>query len=273
MAGQGKPLDTGKFYQTSALFEQKRKALAPDVVRHLARDIVLRVSNMRHAVRPGPDAPVAVARIATFCDLLMQPSPDRALDFVRGLQAEGVSHEAILHAYLAEAARMLGTRWEADQASFLQVTVGASHIFALMRAIAPVPGAKRAEGGHGRNALFAVVPGETHTLGARMAAETFRDAGWSIDLQVGMDHDALLAHIEEMRPGVIGLSMSTEQRLADLVRLVVALRLVCPVSIIGVAPPLELTDEAVRQVVDVDVIFRDARVAVRDLMWLLQMKA
>lgn len=255
------------------MFEQKRQALAHDVVKNLARDIVLRVSNMRHAIRPHADVRVAEDSIARFCDLLVRPSSDEALDFVRRLQADGVSHEAILYTYLAEAARMLGARWEADRASFLEVTIGTSNLYALMRAISPAADARNSEGAYGRNALFAVVPGETHTLGARMAAETFRKVGWSIDLKIGTDHDTLVAHAEKTRPGVIGLSMSTKERLADLVRLVVALRFVCPASIIGVAPALDMKDADIRQVVDVDVVFRDARTAVHDLMWLMQIKA
>lgn len=43
-----------------------------------------------------------------------------------------------------------------------------------------------------RSALFATVPGETHTLGITMAADLFWDHGRRIDLRTGLDHDALI---------------------------------------------------------------------------------
>jgi methanogenic corrinoid protein MtbC1 len=129
------------------------------------------------------------------------------------------------------------------------------------------------EGVRGRRALFAVVPDETHTFGARLAAETFREAGWSIDLKVGIDHEGLVDHVQRTEPNIIGLSLSTEAGLPNLVRLVVALRLVRPQAIIGVAPALSMEDSAIQAVTDTDIIFRDARQAVRDLDWMLQLRS
>jgi hypothetical protein len=87
----------------------------------------------------------------------------------------------------------------------------------------------------------------------------FRSDGWDVDLRTGCDHDALVAEAERLRPPVIGLSLSSEDRLAALARLVVALRLVVGGSIIAVAPPATMDDAAVAAVIDTDLVIRDAK--------------
>lgn len=273
MAGQGDALDIGVFVRTSGLFQEKRRALTGDGVRDLARDIVRRVSNMKHVAKDGPVHPVTAERVAELCTLLVQPSSAAALEFIRARQAEGATHQALLHGYLAATARMLGDRWEADEISFVDVINGSGHLYALLRAVHATADPKRAEGAGGRRALFALVPGEAHTFGPRLAAETFREAGWSIDLKIGADHDEIVDHAQRTEPNIIGLSLSTEESLPSLVRLAVALRLVRPLAIIGVAPALSMPDAAISGVADIDIIFRDARTAVRELDWMLQIRA
>lgn len=273
MTGQDEPLDIGAFVGTSALFQKKRMALGGDEFQVLARDILRRVSSMKHVGKLGPGDVVSGERIREFCILLTQPAPTAALDFIRMRKAEGVDHEAILHGYLAGAARILGERWEADELSFMDVIHASGHLYALLRALQPMSDPRRKEGSGGRHALFAVVPGETHTFGARIAAETFREAGWSIELKVDLDHDALVDHVQRTEPNIIGLSLSTQDSLPSLVRLAVALRLIRPRAIIGVAPALSMGDTAIQSVADVDLIFRDARQAVRDLDWSLKIRS
>lgn len=123
-----------------------------------------------------------------------------------------------------------------------------------------------------RSALFATVPGEDHAIGITIAADLFRDAGWEIDLQIATDHDGLIAHIERTRPSIIGLSLSTERRLEDLVRLVVALRIVMPDVVIGVAPAAPIDPGRVGSLVDLDLLFRDVPTACADLDRLIRLR-
>lgn len=273
MAERGAPIDLGVFARTSTLFEEKRRALSVDLIQNLARDIVRRVSNMPHLPKAVAAGPVSEESVARFCHLLIRPSSAAALEFLEARVAEGVDHQVILHVYLAEAARVLGEQWETDQISFVDVIHGTGHLYAILRAVQARAGVGRSEGVQGRRALFAAVPEETHTFGVRLAAETFREAGWSIELKVGVDHEVLVDHVQRTEPDIIGLSLSTEERLPTLVRLVVALRLVRPQAIIGVAPALNMEDGAIRAVTDIDIIFRDARQAVRDLEWMLQLRS
>lgn len=273
MAERSAPIDLGVFARTSTLFEEKRRALSVDLIQNLARDIVRRVSNMQHVPKAVAAGPVSEERVASFCHLLVRPSSAAALEFLEARVAEGVDHQVILHVYLAEAARVLGEQWETDKISFVDVIHGTGHLYAILRAVQARAGVGRTEGVQGRRALFAAVPDETHTFGVRLAAETFREAGWSIELKVGVDHEVLVDHVQRTEPDIIGLSLSTEERLPNLVHLVVALRLVRPQAIIGVAPALNMDDAAIQAVTDIDIIFRDARQAVRDLEWMLQLRS
>ena len=121
-------------------------------------------------------------------------------------------------------------------------------------------------------ALFATVPGEDHGIGITLAANLFRDAGWEIDLKTGLDQDDLLAHVERTHPHVIGLSLNSERCLDALVRLVVALRLLAPRALIGVAPPEDMAGTRLRQLVDIDLVFGDAVSALSELDRLMELR-
>ena len=47
------------------------------------------------------------------------------------------------------------------------------------------------------------MPGEAHGLGITVAADLFRDAGWSIDLQIGADHDANMKAIPRKQRAMV----------------------------------------------------------------------
>lgn len=273
MTNQIGPVDAGTFMRTSSLFDRKKQVLPSQAIRDLAKDIVHRVSTLNHSRRKDVTEAIPEAHIAAFCDILVNPSSDKALAFILHLQEQGLEHSVIRNCYLAGAARLLGDRWDADEISLLEVIQGTGHLYSLLRALRLDAGPEAASRLRRRSALFALVPGETHRFGIQLATETFRDAGWNIDLQVGLHHDDLILHAVRTQPTIIGLSLSAEERLADLVRLVVALRLERPGAIIGVAPAMNMEDSVLRSVVDIDLVFRDAGSAEQDLDWMLRLNA
>lgn len=262
MNDQSASIDPQVFARTAHLFEAKRRVLPAEVLEGFARQVVSRVAETVAARVPADRAPISPERVAAFCDLLLQPDQQRqALAFITARRDEGATIEDVYLGYIGGAARLLGKRWEEDELTPLQVTIGAGTLYALMRAlrgslISNQPLDAR------RAALFASVPGEQHGVGVTVAADLFREAGWDIDLQLGLDQSRLLAHVTRTLPRVVGLSLSTGERVPELVQAVVGLRLVVPDAIIGVAPGGDLTATDVQRIADVDMIFDDAPSAI-----------
>lgn len=266
-------LDADIFARTTSLFAAKRDFFGPGAVEALAGDIVHRLAQAwpHEALFEKPE--IDTDSLAAFCDVLIQSDPKAALRFIEDRRADGVSRQGVYLGYITGAARLLGEGWDSNRFSFLQVTYGTGHLYALMRALrAEGPTTRPAFDGK-RSALFATVPGEDHGIGITVAADMFREVGWEIDLRIDTDHDALIAHVERTRPQIIGLSLSTAQRLDALVRLVVALRIVVPHAIIGVAPSSDVDADQLHALVDVDVVFHDAQTACTELDRLIELRS
>ncbi|MFN6977733.1 MAG: B12-binding domain-containing protein [Gemmobacter sp.] len=261
MSSQDVSFDPAVFARTASRFAVKRDCFASETVAALAADVIRRLATVtaRHA---RDDAPaISAESLAAFCDVLIEPEPGAAMRFIRDRRAEGLTRQDVYLGYIGAAARRLGEGWDEDRLSILDVTIGTGHLYALMRALrAERPAAPMAFNAR-RCALFATVPGEDHGIGITIAADLFREAGWDIDLRIGTEHDSLVAHVERTAPQIIGMSLSSEGRLEALVRLVVALRLVAPEAIVGVAPWHGLDAQRLHDLVDIDLVFGDARSA------------
>ncbi|MDG3041738.1 cobalamin B12-binding domain-containing protein [Roseicyclus marinus] len=273
MAEDAQSFDPDLFLSAADIFARKGRTLPIHAVKGFATEVVQRILSMDARAEFVDDAKVSAKRLGAFCDTLLQPLPEKALAFVAALEAEGVTPDVIRYGYIAGAARLLGDRWDRNKVDFTEVAIATGRLYALIRAVKPDHQEHHGVHRGTRSALFASVPGETHTLGITLAADTFRNHGWDIDLRVSEDHDSLVRLVQHARPAVIGLSLSTRGRLADLIRLVLALRIVVPRAIIGVAPALEMSDTEITDIVDIDLVFRDARTALADLDRLLRLRA
>ena len=261
------PLDPEVFARASALFDSKLKVLPAHLVEGFARQIVARMASAPALTAQIDETGIPPEDVEDFCDLLLSSAQaEAALAFIRARRAQGVSQRGIYLGFVAEAARLLGERFERDELTPLDVTMAAGNLYALLRALqrpAQVAGEQR------RAALFATVPGEEHGIGITVAAHMFREAGWDIDLKIGLAEAELVDHVERMQPKVIGLSLSTRLRLPDLLHLLMVLRIVAPRAVIGVAPGGDLAAADLEGLADVDLFFADAATALRDLDGLL----
>ncbi|MEL7116153.1 MAG: cobalamin-dependent protein, partial [Pseudomonadota bacterium] len=174
----------------------------------------------RREIVGGPLVPDEVEKLAKA---LVGSDPDAGFLMIEDMRDAGTSLEDIYLVYLAAAAQRLGDWWQTSQVSFAQVTIGTSRIYGILRGLDDIR--RTAQRRADRSAVFATVPGETHTLGISMAADLFRNRGWKIDLLLGLSHDELLEKVEHTSHLIIGLSASSEQVLAALARLVVAIRI------------------------------------------------
>lgn len=191
----------------------------------LAREVIRRVVSKADTIVVEPDA-IDADELEKLAHALIDQDDGAALRIIMELRTDGKGAEVIYLAHLAAAARLLGVWWEEDRVRFSQVTLATGRIFAIMRSMRhlfePVALVE------GKSALFASVPGEDHTLGVRMAADLFRKEGWDITVKTGLDHDALVAQIEQTPARILGLSMSGQHSFEALSRLVLAVRISAP---------------------------------------------
>jgi len=253
-------------YQASfSIFSNKRANLPLERVNALADEVIRRLVEVAPSERLVDQMVLSSDTLSDFCDLLLQSDPDASWRFINRLKQDGVSSEVVRYELIARAARDLGARWDRSEVRFVDVTIATGKLYALVRSLSVNSKTSNTKERKERHALFAAVPGETHTLGISLASDTFREAGWQIDLRVGYTHEDIVKHAAAIQPTVIGLSLSTTANIPELIRLVVGLRIALPSTILGVAPARDMEDKDILKIVDVDLIFRDARKALRDL--------
>ena len=220
------------YRKSQANIRRLSEILPEELVENLAREVILRVASKERSLDHVPQA-ATQEDVKALCFAFVSDDEDAAAQIISDLRAVGVRPEDIYLKRLAAAARLLGEMWVNDEMSFAQVTVGTGRMFAIMRSMRhlfePTVLAQN------KTAIFAAVPGEDHTLGVHMAADMFRKDGWDISLKVGMDHEQLVAEIEQAPTSIVGLSISGEHSIQALSRLVVALHIACPHAILVVS--------------------------------------
>ncbi|TCP21462.1 cobalamin B12-binding domain-containing protein [Rhodovulum adriaticum] len=198
--------------------------LPHDTLHDVAQAALRRVAAavVHPAATPAPPLP----EMGALCTALCAPGIDAARAMIDDLRARGVPDGDILHSHLPAAARMLGEQWENDEISFVVVAQAVGRLQRLvhhLRRDPPRPG----RGGN-RQALFATLPGETHTLGVVIAADSLRQNGWDIDLSLGESQDALLDQLAEQDHALLGLSIGSARTARSLAALLPDLRAAAP---------------------------------------------
>lgn len=229
-------------------------------VEGLAREVIRRLSERE--AESSVEAP-SENQIEHLCHALLSEDANAGAAFIQDARTVGASIEAVYLKYLAGAARMLGMWWDEDFVSFAEVTLGTSRMYAIMRALRYEIRVPTVAGPP--TAIFASVPGETHTLGVRMAADLFRMDGWKIDLKIAESHDALVTSIVESETRLIGLSAGGAHSLQALSQLIIALRIRVPTARVFVSGQAIEEAASAIELIDVDGVADDIDTA-KELM-------
>lgn len=217
----------GLYDKTRAEVSTLKARLPQSDLSDIVQEVLNRVKNQPQLNRQSLDQP-SRAKVERLCYALISDDGQEGQRFIESVYEDGASLDAIYLCYLAEAARILGEWWETDDASFYEVAIGSSRIYAIMRSLSYlfVPKTQAVT----KTAIFATIPGETHTLGAQMAADLFGKEGWDIQLIMGKDHDSLVSEIGQSNCRIIGLSAAGAHSAVPLARLIVALRVSNPAA-------------------------------------------
>ena len=259
-----KAFDRSEYKKADRQFRLVEEKLPQVAVTALAREVVRRLAFRMPRTVKKEDLPTATD-IDLLCGALLSKSDDAADSFILAARRDGVRIEAIYLGYVAGAARRLGEMWDNDEISFIDVTLACGKLYRIIRGLRHVlaPGilGDRDEW----PAMFALVPGETHTLGIEIATDIFRREGWDVDMMIGLDHDMLVEQSDRRNYNAIVLVANSDGMLEPLTRLVLALRISHPLSHIVVAGNILIHHADIIDMVGADAVMKDIETAVTTL--------
>ncbi len=162
--------------------------------------------------------------VAQLVGHVLRDDDQAVFDCVDTMIARGVPLERIFLGLLGPTARRLGEMWEADTCSFTEVTLGLIRLQQVLRRYAPRFNDGGAGGDPTRRVLLNALPGEQHTFGLFMLAEFFRRAGWDVDERPLGSAREIAAVVGDQWYALIGLSVSSDNRLNELANLILDVR-------------------------------------------------
>lgn len=168
--------------------------------------------------------PMDPADIARFAERSVELEAAELLAEVETLLAGGMSVESALLDLLAPAARSLGSFWESDRCSFVDVTMGlwrlqeiAHEMGSRLLPVAPLSGGAR-------RVLLGLMPGEQHRFGLQLVGDFFIRAGWETVVRHEGDLEELCLDVEATAFDLVGLTVNQDRQVEQLPGLIDSLR-------------------------------------------------
>ncbi|MEJ8560299.1 cobalamin-binding protein [Yoonia sp. GPGPB17] len=262
--------DRSEYRKADRQFRAAERELPHDAVSALAREVVRRLAFRMPRTVNKEDLPTATD-IDLLCAALLSEKRDSAADqFILAARRDGVPVDAIYLGYVAGAARRLGQMWDNDEISFIDVTLACGKLYRIIRGLRHViaPGilAERDEW----PAMFALVPGETHTLGIEIATDVFRREGWDVDMMVGLGHEMLVDQSDQRNYRAIVLVANSDDMIESLTRLVLAIRISHPLAHLVVAGNILDHHPDILELVGADAMIKDIETAVSALRHVIE---
>ncbi len=144
--------------------------------------------------------------------------------YLEKLQAGGMSVEEILSDVLGPTARYLGTLWESDRRSYVDVTFGLSRLQQLLRIYGPNLELAWEPNGEGMRMLLSTMPGDQHSFGLSVVEEFFRCSGWDVQIEMPKLDVELMSVIRHDWFDVLGLSACADRPMAAIAALLPLIR-------------------------------------------------
>jgi methanogenic corrinoid protein MtbC1 len=162
-------------------------------------------------------------RIVEFVALLFDEESDECTRMVDAFAEENGDPQFVADALFAPAARLIGENWCGDECDFMKVTIALSRMQRLFRQlVSDFPPPVRAD--ISRCVLLAPASGEQHLFGLSIVDDAFRRAGWEVDC-CGFGEEAEVFRLVTVNHyQIIGLSVSVDRHLPDIVATVQKLR-------------------------------------------------
>jgi methylmalonyl-CoA mutase cobalamin-binding domain/chain len=169
-----------------------------------------------------PDPPVASRLEPSDHDRFLEVvrfEPESAVRQIVGEFLErGVPRPVVFVELLGTAARRLGELWTRDECTFADVTIGLCRLHAVLREESTLfdsgRGAALADRSSApRRILLATADGDQHILGTVIVAEFFRQAGWHVTCEPGMEPEGIAKLLAKRSYDILGLSITRTARI------------------------------------------------------------
>jgi MerR family transcriptional regulator, light-induced transcriptional regulator len=196
--------------------DRLRRALERVVKREVIPQLILADKGALNAEPVAAERNATAEEVDAFQVLVIHRNASDCVAFVDALKSGGLSLRSIYLGLFAPVAKQLGTKWDNDELSFVDVTLAMNKLQSLVHDFAepsdipdPLDAAHRI--------VLASSPDEQHALGMLIVSELFRMKGWDVSggpgLAVGKD---LRAMVSDNWYGVVGLSAGTEEKARQL---------------------------------------------------------
>lgn len=205
-----------------------------DGIRFLVESALRSVASNKNHAKPATRS----EWVQHLCDALVAESDTGYQSVMSEMVLNGFESEDIYHSIVPDAARLLGEMWLYDEATFVEVTTGASRLQGLMR------GRNSGDNGFwmdrsiplGQSILLVIPKFEDHSLGAFVAADQFRQHGVWVHLAIGLEASEVVDLVSGGRFSMVGFTLSTAKCIDELTELVSDIRVgvpECPPMIVG----------------------------------------
>jgi MerR family transcriptional regulator, light-induced transcriptional regulator len=204
---------------------------------------LLRTVLERHVIPQLAGRPVVEAAA------VVEPAVVDALT-ARAVAQDLAAAQALFDGFIREGGRVdvlvsacaarLGQAWDADEVTFVEVTVGLGVLASLVSIEREGSGGGSARG----LVLLTTAPGEQHTLGLQLVAQALRRDGWSVDVEPGLEPTALARRVATSRLDAVGFTVSRAALLPSLATALRAVRASSASTALMVGGPLALTSFA-----------------------------
>lgn len=229
------------------------------------RLVVAEQAAHRQSAHLRGSGPPTEQQIAELLHIVIEADTDSCVTFLRDLREHGMQLENVYLGLLSPVARELGTMWETDRISFIDVTVALARLQSLVHELTREECFGALQFDETRRIVLAKAEGEQHAFGLLIVAEFLRLAGWDVTGGSEIESGRSLGTIVRASPFcVAGLSAGSVHHAAALKDDIRALREQSRNDAIGVivGGPAFVQDPALGRFIGADATARDGREAV-----------
>ncbi|MBY0613437.1 MAG: cobalamin-dependent protein [Beijerinckiaceae bacterium] len=165
-------------------------------------------------------AAITAEEIARFGDIILEDKLEEAIALTASLRDKGVPIETLMLDLLAPAAARLGEMWEEDDVDFMEVALAIQRLHQILRSLSGTLTPIFEPNKVAHRVLLATTPGESHIFSLLLVDQFFRGDGWDVWTMPGATEQELVELTSRESFAMIGLSVSCEELLPTLKRLI-----------------------------------------------------